>query len=117
MLYDYDCGSCDYRMIDVYQSIKDEPLIECPRCGEHSLQRIIHGGLGHFVKDVKTIGQLADKNWSNLGSYKRSEIEDQSKNTSNKNQSVFSSCGNATKKEINKMTPEQKKKYIMEGKK
>lgn len=111
MLYDYGCETCNYVMIDVYQSIKDEPLTRCPRCGEHSLHRMIHGGLGHFVKDVKTIGQLADKNWNSMGSYERSEIE--SSNVSKKE----SQEKNKLRKEINNMTPEQKRKYIIEGEK
>lgn len=117
MLYDYRCEECAYNMIDVYQSINDEALINCPNCGNDSLQRVIHGGIACFVKDVKTIGQLADKNWSTLGTYKRSEIEEKGKTKVSKEQSIFSSAGNATRKEINKMSPEQKTKYIMEGKK
>jgi putative FmdB family regulatory protein len=118
MLYDYGCSSCEYMMIDVYQSIKDEPLVKCPRCGENSLERVIYGGLGHFVKDVKTIGQLADSNWNKLGSYKRSEIESQSSAKRKQEEaSAFSSYGSATTKEINKMSNEQRKKYIITGEK
>lgn len=119
MLYDYGCEVCNYHMIDVQQSIKDEPLTKCPRCGENGLHRIIYGGLGHFVKDVKTIGQAADSNWKKMGSYQRSEIESQSSaaKRERENSSAFSSAGNASKKEINKMTPEQKTRYIIEGKK
>jgi putative FmdB family regulatory protein len=117
MLYDYRCETCDYNMIDVYQSIHEEALANCPNCGSDSLQRVIHGGVACFVKDIKSIGQLADKNWSTLGTYKRSEIEEQGKTKASKEQSIFSSTGNATRKEISTMTPEQKTKYIMEGKK
>jgi predicted nucleic acid-binding Zn ribbon protein len=104
-------------MIDVYQSIKDEPLVKCPRCGKDSLYRMIYGGLGHFVKDVKTIGQAADENWKKLGSYEKSEIEAKNKERKQGETSAFSSFGNATKKEINKMTKEQQKRYIIEGRK
>lgn len=119
MLYDYGCEVCNYQMVDVYQSIKDEPLTKCPRCGENGLHRVIYGGLGHFVKDVRTIGQAADSNWKKLGHYKRSEIESQSSATKREREetSAFSSAGSATKKEINKMTTEQKTKYIMTGEK
>lgn len=117
MLYDYGCESCNYAMTDVYQSIKEEPLVKCPRCGENTLHRIIYGGLGHFVKDTKTIGQLADKNWSKLGHYKKSELEQESKEKRQESSSVFSSTGNASSKEINKMTNQQKTKYIITGEK
>jgi len=114
MLYDYGCESCNYAMTDVYQSIKEDPLVKCPRCGKDSLHRVIYGGLGHFVKDAKTIGQLADKNWSGMGHYKRSELEQQSKDKSNDSSSFG---GSATSKEINNMTKEQKTKYIITGEK
>ena len=118
MLYDYGCEICNYKMIDVYQSINDEPLRECPNCGENGLSRVIHGGLGHFVKDAKTIGQLADSNWNKLGSYQKSEIESQSSaKRKREGTSAFSSAGSANKKEINKMTQEQKTRYIITGEK
>lgn len=117
MLYDYKCENCSHEMIDVHQSIKDEALKICPSCGKDSLQRVIYGGLGSFMKDAKTIGQLADKNWSKLGKYRQSEIESKSKEKREEYASPFSAFGNASKKEINNMTEEQKKKYILEGKK
>lgn len=120
MLYDYNCDSCGNVLKDVYQSIKDDALTKCPSCGKDSLCRVIYGGVAAFVKDVKTLGQLGDKNWSNMGHYKRSEIETEAKEKSEKETPYFSSFGSATpatQKEINKMTPSQKKKYIMEGKK
>lgn len=117
--YDYGCESCNYMMTDVQESIHAEAQTKCPRCGENSLHRVIYGGLGSFMKDVKTIGQAADSNWKKLGSYKRSEIESQSSAAKRERgaTSAFSSAGNATKKEINKMTQEQKTRYIIEGKK
>ena len=117
MLYDYKCEHCSHELNDVYQSIKDEALTECPSCGKDTLCRVIYGGLGSFMKDTKTIGQLADKNWSKMGSYQRSEIESQKKAQEKKDQSPLSSFGSASRKEINKMTPEQKKKYIITGEK
>lgn len=120
MLYDYYCDECHGELKDVQQSIKDDALVTCPGCGKDSLKRVIYGGIGCFVKDVKTIGQLGDKNWSQMGHYKRSEIETEAKEKSKKETPYFSSFGSttpATNKEINKMTPAQKKKYIMEGKK
>lgn len=105
MLYDYECSSCQYRMIDVYQSIKDEAFKTCPSCNTDNLQRIIYGGIGSFMKDVKTIGQLADSNWSKLGSYKRSEIEQSSKKENSRD----------LHRKINNMTAIQKERYIKTG--
>lgn len=113
--YDYSCDSCGHEINDLYQSFSDEALIKCPSCGQDSLNRVIYGGLGTFVKDVKTIGQLADKNWKSMGSYKRSEIEKSKQEAKANQESPLSSFGKANRSQINKMTPEQKKKYIITG--
>jgi len=116
MLYDYVCDECSHEMKDVYQSIKDESLTQCPSCGKEGLRRLIYGGIASFMSEPKTIGSLADRNWSKKGHYEKSEIEAQSKKSAG-NDSHFSSLGSASKKEINKMSEAQKTKYIMTGEK
>jgi putative FmdB family regulatory protein len=115
MLYDYVCDSCSAELIDVYQSIKDEPLTNCSSCGKKSLRRVIYGGLHSSIRKIETIGQLADTNWSKMGSYQRSEIIE--KSSKSKESSPLQAFGSATRKEINKMTPAQQKKYIITGEK
>jgi len=118
MLYDYYCNECHNELKDVKQSITEDALIKCPSCGKRGLERVIYGGLGCFVKDAKTLGQIGDKNWANMGHYKRSEIEMAAKEKSEKETPYFSSFGTTTpanRNQINKMTPAQKKKYIMRG--
>jgi putative FmdB family regulatory protein len=117
MLYDYKCDECSHEMYDVYQSIKDDAITLCPSCGKDTLCRVIYGGLGSFMKDTKTIGQLADRNWSKMGHYQKSEIEHKSLANKPKDESLFSNAGNASKQEISKMTATQKKKYIITGEK
>lgn len=109
MLYDYECEDCHYFMMDVYQSIHDDAFTVCPQCGAEKLERIISGGLGAFVKDVKTIGQLADRNWNKMGTYEKSEKVAKTKTDA----PTF--YGGATKTEINKMSETQKQKYIITG--
>ena len=116
MLYDYICDDCSHEMKDVYQSIRDEALTECPSCGKNALRRVIYGGIASFMKEPKTIGSLADSNWSKKGHYEKSEIEAKSKKSAEET-SHFSSFGAASKKEIAKMTTEQRTKYIMTGEK
>ena len=113
--YDYVCESCGHEINDLYQSFSEDTLVKCPSCGQDSLNRVIYGGIGTFVKDVKTVGQLADKNWKSMGNYKRSEIEQSRKESSKSNDSPLSVFGDASRSQINKMTPEQKKKYIITG--
>lgn len=113
--YDYLCDNCKHEINDIYQSFSDESLKRCPSCGQESLNRVIYGGIGVFVKDIKTIGQAADYNWKKMGSYKRSEIEQERKQQTSEKDSPLSVFGDASRKQINKMTPEQKKKYIITG--
>ena len=109
MLYDYACTNCGETLKDVRQSIHDDPLETCPCCGKNTLERVIYGGLGSFMTDSSTIGGQADKNWSRMGSYQKSEIE--SKSQANKQAQEKKEQRN----KINKMTPEQKRKYIITG--
>lgn len=112
MLYDYGCTECGETLKDVKQSIHDDALTKCPTCGKNSLQRVPYGGLGSFMKHgSNSIGSQADKNWSNMGRYKRSEIEQ-----SNKSNAEAKEKRNERNK-INNMTAEQKTKYIMTGEK
>ena len=47
--YDYRCDACRHTMA-VFQSIKDEPLADCPACGEKRLRRLIGSGAGIIFK-------------------------------------------------------------------
>ncbi len=54
-IYEYQCESCTDRF-EIKQSMKDEPLTTCPRCGK-SVQRLISSpaimfkGSGWYVTD------------------------------------------------------------------
>ena len=112
MLYDYGCHECGETLKDVKQSIHDEALTLCPSCGKHSLERVPYGGLGSFMKNnSNTIGSQADKNWSNMGHYQKSEIEAKRK------RDPASEKKRQERKEINKMTAKQKERYIRTGEK
>lgn len=43
--YDYRCDDCGHTF-ETFQSMKDDPLRDCPACGVSSLRRIITGGTG-----------------------------------------------------------------------
>jgi putative FmdB family regulatory protein len=46
--YEYECKSCGYAF-EVFQSMKDDPLKDCPECGKE-VRRIINGGSGVIFK-------------------------------------------------------------------
>jgi len=116
--YDYECSECEHLVEDVVQRFSEKPLKRCPECGKHKLERVISGGLLACVKDVKTIGQLEEKNNKK---YKSRIAEAQAKRSEETPEApktwIDKHGGDATPKEINNMTPQQKTRYIMEGKK
>jgi putative FmdB family regulatory protein len=47
--YDYECRNCRHTF-EAFQSIKEEPLRKCPKCGKASLRRLFGGGMGIIFK-------------------------------------------------------------------
>jgi len=111
-IYTYRCDGCDFEF-EATQSIKDKPLRKCHKCNRNALQRLLHAPICIMMNDVTTIGQLAEKNSKKIGKYKLEELEANDPGIQKKKK-------NKEKKElhdkINKMTPQQKKRYIEEGK-
>jgi hypothetical protein len=97
-------------MEDVYQSIKDDALTECPKCKKQSLERIVTGGIyGHVYQEPTTIGQQADKNWRNKGHYERSNAMAKEDQTAREKREK--------RKMINRMNKDHQYHYIMTGEK
>jgi len=46
--YEYECKKCHYSF-EVFQSMSDEPLKTCPKCGKE-IRRLIFGGAGVIFK-------------------------------------------------------------------
>ena len=46
--YEYECKKCSHSF-EAFQSMNDEPLKKCPKCGKE-LRRIIFGGAGLIFK-------------------------------------------------------------------
>jgi putative FmdB family regulatory protein len=46
--YEYECTECRHRF-EVFQSMKDEPIKECVKCGK-SVRKLINGGAGIIFK-------------------------------------------------------------------
>ena len=102
-LYDYECSNCEHIVEDVYQSIFEDSIAECPSCKQNKLCRIITGGIHVFVKGSPTpVNIRQDKN--------PPKTEEQKKEWYHRH-------GSASPQEINNMTNKHKAKYIMENKK
>jgi putative FmdB family regulatory protein len=103
-IYEYKCAECEHQF-EIYQDIKDIPLIECPNCNKNMLERLIFAVFGS-VKKVTTLGQLAEKNTKQMGSKLDTEQAAKSREAKAKKKQID---------KINKMTTEQKIKYVTEG--
>lgn len=116
-IYDYECKNCGTEVNDVFQKVTDAELKKCPECGKHKLFRVVTGGLHSFMAGSETIGSIADKN-AKVNKNKIAEAEHKKREaTPEAPKAWYDKYGTATAKEINKMTPQQKTRYIMEGRK
>lgn len=131
MLYDYECENCGFLMEDVYQSIADDALTKCPECKKKSLNRIIYGGTYACVKagEPTTIGQIAEKRFeeghttmpdgkqiTKIEWNKSDMVERKEKRIHEaKERRKQREAKERQQKKINRMTPEQKRNYIING--
>ncbi len=47
--YEYACQKCEHTF-EQFQSMRDDPLVRCPKCGKKSLKRLLGGGSGLIFK-------------------------------------------------------------------
>tara|TARA_Y100000004_G_scaffold190579_1_gene247940 strand:+ start:55 stop:408 length:354 start_codon:yes stop_codon:yes gene_type:complete len=114
--YIYECSACEHSF-EEWQKMTDDPLKKCPECGKKKLFKVLTGGIHGFVSGSETIGSLADKN-ARINKNKIAEEEHKKSEAAPPKQTAwYDKHGTATPKEINKMTPQQKTRYIMEGRK
>lgn len=108
--YDYECSTCEYAE-EIFLSISSKPLTICPQCGADTFRVVFLEAPRCVVREVKTVGQLGERNWSNKGSYERSEILAKNAEADKKVEAMKEA------KKIGSMTDEQKQKYIQTGEK
>ena len=71
--YDYKCDACSHAF-EAFHGMTDDPLEECPKCGEKALRRLIAGGAGIIFKgsgfyetDYKRSGSSSRNGGGNCG--------------------------------------------------
>jgi len=61
-IYEYACKKCDHTL-DALQKMSDDPLLDCPECGEPALKRLLSAprfrlkGEGWYETDFKKDNQ------------------------------------------------------------
>jgi hypothetical protein len=118
--YNLCCEDCDQK-IEIFCSISeyDKRISKtvCPTCSSKNIYRDYQSdNIYSTVKEIKTVGQLAD---ANAKKYKSilNEADAKKQEETKVEKPWYQKNAQATSKEINKMTKKQKQKYIMEGKK
>lgn len=118
--YVYVCEECEDEF-EVFQYLKDDPLVKCEKCGKDSLYKSIQPT---FVNDnvPKTIGQLAERNTKKASKEQLANIREEHRTMGKKaKKEMYKEAGinhidNEIYNKLSKATPEQKQKYIAEGK-
>lgn len=130
--YVYRCNNCSYEY-EIEQRITEKSISLCPSCHQETCERLI---CAPIVIDMgaKTLGGQADKNTAKMGKYELEEkryqktergklakktVLDEIGGTKPKKEDKkpWYKSNDITNKQIQKMTPKQQQKYIMEGKK
>ena len=115
-VYDYECKSCGAQLSDVFQKVTDLELTKCEECNSDSLYRVVTGGIHSFMAGSDTVGSIADKNTRRDRNKLNEEHHKKLESTPQVKKHWYEKQGDKSRKEINKMTPAQQKRYIMEGK-
>jgi len=87
--YDYKCLKCDKRF-EIFQSMKDEPLKNCPDCGGE-IKRLIGSGAGTIFKGTgfyHTDYKNSSKPSETKTSEKAKPVEKTSKETKTENKNT-----------------------------
>ena len=113
--YDYECENCEHTF-EIFQSFSEPQKKKCPACSKYKLYKVISEPI-IIIKGVpSTLGQLAEKNSKRLGKNKIQEAAAKKENSKPK-EPWYVKEGNASRREIQNMTREQKAQYIKKGKK
>lgn len=114
--YCFVCSKCNSKM-EFQWSIKDYDekvkKAKCLSCKSKKISRDYEdSNIYTGVREIKTIGQLAEAN----AKKNKSRINEAESMKPKKEKAWYQKCGNADVKTINKMNEKQKIRYIMEGK-
>jgi hypothetical protein len=117
--YTFICENCGQQtefswMLSEYDnSIKS---CKCCHCKSKKIHRDYQADdVNCKVKEVKTIGQLAEANTRKNKNKINEESAKEREQKGSEKKPWYHSQGKATNKEINKMSPQQKRAYIMKG--
>lgn len=126
----YRCEKCKKEFAIIAKKVEKPVNKRCPGCKITMERQVLGQPLIFVSQDPTTLGGLAEKNTQKMGTYeledKRKAHEDsmyKGKETLLKEQGLISQGSTASERnkeaeelgKINRMTPEEKQKYVMTG--
>lgn len=111
--YDYECENCNYKIIDIYQSFDSESLIKCINCGQDSLNKIIYCPHISIKGEAKTVAQLAERNSKKMG---KTLVDEKTLKDKEDKKEALKDAKKEMRAKINKMSSDQSRRYIEDGK-
>jgi putative FmdB family regulatory protein len=107
--YDFECEPCAY-YAEIQQHMSDPSTLNCPVCGEETLKKVFISPPLIFIRGgAKTVGQVAERNYKNMGFYEKQDRKEQDQNKKEKSEK------RKQHQKIVSMTPEQQIKWIRGG--
>ncbi len=94
--YEYECKSCSHTF-EVFQSMSDQPLKECPKCG-NEVRRLIFGGAGVIFKGSGFYVTDKGKNTTAAASKPSADKKTQKSESSQSTPAASSPCSECPKK-------------------
>jgi putative FmdB family regulatory protein len=94
--YEYECKSCSHTF-EAFQSMNDQPLKECPKCG-NEVRRLIFGGAGVIFKGSGFYVTDKGKNTTAAASKHSSDKKSPKSESSQSTPAVSSPCSECPKK-------------------
>jgi putative FmdB family regulatory protein len=108
--YEYECKSCSHSF-ETFQSMSDQPLKDCPKCGSE-VRRLIFGGSGvifkgsgFYVTDKKKSTDKSGKNTTGTNKKPSSDNKSQNSESSQSTPAVSSPCSECPKKGVSASCP------------
>jgi len=102
-IYEYACKKCNHTL-DVLQKMSDDPLVDCPACGEPALRKLLSAprfrlkGKGWYETDFKG-GNQRNLLSSDTEPAKSDKTDSKAKKTEAKNTEKKSAAKSETKSE------------------
>ena len=129
-LYDYQCSDCE-EIVEIQHRMQESPILTCGACGKGTLHKMpskpLYASVRASKSELRTLGHLAERNAEGMSDDERAHRDREAVTKKIGPRGELLSDGMSREvpekdketvklhKKINKMSPEQKKRYIETG--